>query len=78
MNKYKRAVTVALLFVVVLAGCAPAATPTPAGPKVITFGCAVEMTGAKATEGMAMKDGVDLWVDWTNSHGGIEVGGEKY
>jgi len=78
VNKYKRAVTVALLFVVVLAGCAPAATPTPAGPKVITFGCAVEMTGAKATEGMAMKDGVDLWVDWTNSHGGIEVGGEKY
>ena len=78
MNRYTRAVTVALLLTVVLAGCAPAATPTPAGPKVITFGCAVEMTGAKSTEGMAMKDGLDLWVDWTNSHGGIEVGGESY
>jgi len=25
-----------------------------------------------------MKDGMDLWVDWTNSHDGINVGGKKY
>jgi branched-chain amino acid transport system substrate-binding protein len=36
------------------------------------------MTGAKSTEGMAMKDGMDLWIDWVNDHGGIDVGGEKY
>jgi branched-chain amino acid transport system substrate-binding protein len=76
-SKLLRALT-GVLLVVILAACAPAATPTPAGPKVITFGCAVEMTGIKATEGGAMKDGMDLWVDWVNDHGGINVGGEKY
>lgn len=79
MNRYRQlcAVTVVLL-AVVLGGCAPKATPTPAGPKVIKFGCAISLTGAKATEGEAEKNGIDFWVDWVNSHGGINVGGEKY
>ena len=52
--------------------------PPPPEENVITFGCAVSFTGAKATEGMAQKDGMDFWVDWTNSHGGINVGGKPY
>jgi branched-chain amino acid transport system substrate-binding protein len=80
MNRSKlvRAAALLVLLVALVAGCAPQATPTPAGPKVITFGAAVEMTGSKATEGKVLKDGMDFWKDWVNSHGGIQVGGETY
>jgi branched-chain amino acid transport system substrate-binding protein len=71
-------VSAVLLFAVLFSACAPAATPTPAGPKEIVFGCAISMTGAKATEGDAEKNGIDFWVDWVNDRGGLDVGGQKY
>ncbi len=78
MKKHFRVVTFVLLLAVLLAACAPQATPTPTGPKVIKFGCAISMTGAKSTEGKAERNGIDFWVDWVNERGGIDVGGEKY
>lgn len=46
--------------------------------KVIRFGAPIGLTGIKATESQVQKDGMDFWVNWVNTHGGIDVGGEKY
>lgn len=48
------------------------------GEKVILIGCAVSLTGALAPEGTMMKQGIELWEEYVNSHGGINVGGEQY
>jgi branched-chain amino acid transport system substrate-binding protein len=71
-------VSAVLLVAVLFSACSPAATPTPAGPKEIVFGCAISLTGAKAVEGEAEQNGIDFWVDWVNDRGGIDVGGENY
>jgi len=46
--------------------------------KVVRIGCAVSLTGALAPEGTMVKQGVELWEEYVNSHGGINVGGEQY
>lgn len=46
--------------------------------KVIKIGCAVSLTGAMAPEGTMVKQGVELWENYVNEHGGINVGGERY
>ena len=45
---------------------------------VIKIGCAVSLTGAMAPEGIMVQKGVQLWEDYVNSHGGINVGGQQY
>jgi branched-chain amino acid transport system substrate-binding protein len=76
-NARFRVLSIVLLLVVVLAGCAPKATPTPT-KKVLKFGAAIELTGLKATEGKVLKDGIDFWVEYMNAHGGIKVGNDTY
>jgi branched-chain amino acid transport system substrate-binding protein len=59
-----------------------AATLGMAGPAraqdVITFGAALSLTGAMATEGRLVKEGYDLYVKHINQRGGIKVGGKAY
>lgn len=45
---------------------------------VIKIGAAVSLTGKMAYEGRLVKQGYEVWEDWVNSHGGIDVGGENY
>lgn len=45
---------------------------------IIKIGAAVSLTGKMAYEGRLVKQGYEVWEDWVNSHGGIDVGGENY
>ncbi len=45
---------------------------------VIKIGSAVSLTGAMAPEGTMVQKGEQLWADYVNSHGGINVGGKQY
>ena len=44
----------------------------------IIFGSALSVTGQQAKEGALTKQGYDLWLDWVNQRGGIEVKGVKH
>ena len=45
----------------------------------IRLGAAVSETGKYAREGKDTRQGYNLWLDWVNNtHGGIDVGGEKH
>jgi branched-chain amino acid transport system substrate-binding protein len=46
--------------------------------KIIKIGCAVSMTGRVSPEGNALKEGAEVWLEYVNGKGGIDVGGEKY
>lgn len=47
--------------------------------KEIKIGCSVALTGSLASEGNAVKRGVELWADYVNNVlGGIKVGDELY
>jgi len=45
---------------------------------IIKIGAAVSLTGKMAYEGRLLKKGYEVWEDWVNSHGGIQVGGKNY
>jgi branched-chain amino acid transport system substrate-binding protein len=45
---------------------------------VIKFGAAVSLTGAQSRFGNMVKNGYELWKDYVNDKGGIDVGGKKY
>lgn len=45
---------------------------------VITFGCALPLTGALATEGEKHLHGYELWKDTVNAAGGLNVAGKIY
>src|SRR5450759_370358 len=67
-------------FVSLLAACGgttSSGSSTKTGDPII-FGSAVSLTGQQAKEGALTKQGYDLWLDWINQHGGIEVKGVKH
>jgi branched-chain amino acid transport system substrate-binding protein len=66
-------------FVSLLAACGgttSSGSSTKGDP--IIFGSAVSLTGQQAKEGSLTKQGYDLWLDWINQRGGIEVKGVKH
>ena len=46
--------------------------------ETIKIGAAVSDTGKYAREGKDTRQGYDLWEDWINERGGIELGDRKY
>jgi branched-chain amino acid transport system substrate-binding protein len=52
-------------------------TPAPTGPDIV-IGIPNAATGDYNVEGPLTKQGYDLWADWTNSQGGIEVQGVRH
>jgi branched-chain amino acid transport system substrate-binding protein len=52
-------------------------------PKAVTgeeilLGAPLSLTGTQSTEGNLVKRGYDLWLDWVNQRGGIEVAGVRH
>ncbi|MBP1696936.1 MAG: Extracellular ligand-binding receptor, partial [Deltaproteobacteria bacterium] len=45
---------------------------------VIKFGAAVSMTGGQSRFGNMVKNGYELWKDYVNDKGGVDVAGKKY
>ncbi len=45
---------------------------------VIKFGASVSLTGAQSRFGNMVKNGYELWKDYVNDKGGIDVAGKKY
>lgn len=66
-----------VILAVVVAGCAPQATPAPK-EKVLKLGAAISLTGQVSREGGFLKDGYEFWKEYVNAQGGIDIGGEKY
>jgi branched-chain amino acid transport system substrate-binding protein len=64
--------TAVLLAAACSTGSAPAQVRT--GPDIV-IGVPNAATGAYNVEGPLTQQGYDLWADWTNSHGGIQVQG---
>ena len=44
----------------------------------IKIGAAISLTGAQSRFGNMVKNGYELWKDYVNEKGGIDVGGKKY
>ena len=65
----------ALALILVAACGGPAA---PATGATIVLGAPLGQTGSLAKESELTKQGYDLWVDWINQQGGINVGGVKH
>jgi branched-chain amino acid transport system substrate-binding protein len=75
----KRCLVSAVGLLVLLAGCSPTAGPPP--PKQgrgITIGVPLAASGDSAQEGALTRQGYDLWLDWANRNGGIEVQGVRH
>ena len=53
---------------------APAAAPT----ETLRIGAAVALTGGVSKEGNLVKDGFEVWQQYVNDQGGIEVAGKRY
>ena len=69
----------AVLATVGLLGAACGNAGGGGGPgATIVFGAALSLTGAQAKEGALTKQGYDLWLDWINKKGGIDVNGVKH
>lgn len=67
-------------FVALLAACGgstSSGSSTKTGDPII-FGSALSVTGQQAKEGALTKQGYDLWLDWINQQGGIEIKGVKH
>ena len=66
--------------ILVLAACGTSgggSTATSTGSTIV-FGAPVSLTGATAKEGNLTKQGYDLWKDWINARGGIQIGNVKH
>jgi basic membrane lipoprotein Med (substrate-binding protein (PBP1-ABC) superfamily)/ABC-type branched-subunit amino acid transport system substrate-binding protein len=46
--------------------------------KYVRFGCSLSLSGELEEEGILTKEGYELWKDYANSHGGIEIGDQNY
>jgi len=68
------AIIIIVIVVVVAVGAYAAymLTRKPA-PKYITIGVVYDSTGSFATSSMPEYEGLELWANWVNSHGGIYV-----
>jgi branched-chain amino acid transport system substrate-binding protein len=58
-------------------GSTSSGSSTKTGDPII-FGSALSVTGQQAKEGALTKQGYDLWLDWINQQGGIEIKGVKH
>lgn len=58
-------------------GSTNSGTATKTGDPII-FGSALSVTGQQAKEGALTRQGYDLWLDWVNQQGGIDVKGVKH
>src|SRR5499427_3399461 len=69
------------LLIALLAGVACSMTsmsqPLPTGSDIV-IGVPNAATGDYNVEGPLTKQGYDLWADWTNARGGIDVNGELH
>jgi branched-chain amino acid transport system substrate-binding protein len=68
-----------LLFVLLGAACSPTGGPEP--PKTgadIVIGVPNAVTGDYKVEGPLTQQGYDMWADWANAKGGIEVQGVRH
>src|SRR5512139_1046239 len=45
---------------------------------VLKFGAAVSLTGGQSRFGNMVKNGYELWKDYVNDKGGIDVGGKRF
>src|SRR5215471_2780580 len=72
----RRALACALLF----AGACGGEVPVPAAREGgdILVGAPVSLTGSLANEGQLTEQGYQMWQDWVNGHGGIEVAGVRH
>src|SRR4030081_3023804 len=56
-------------------------TPAPGGGTTgatILFGAPLGLTGSLTKESTLTQQGYDLWVEWINQQGGINIGGVKH
>jgi branched-chain amino acid transport system substrate-binding protein len=71
----------ALLFLAALLAFAcgsSAGTPATTTGAALTFGAPLGLTGSLTKESALTQQGYDLWVDWINQQGGINVNGVKH
>jgi len=61
-----------LLLLSALAGCAQEE------PKKVQFGCDLSLSGKFEEEGYLTREGYELWKEYVNSQGGIQIGNERY
>lgn len=63
--------------VLLAVACGGASSP-PATGSTIVLGAPLGLTGSLTKESTLTKQGYDLWLDWINKQGGINVGGTKH
>jgi branched-chain amino acid transport system substrate-binding protein len=59
-------------------GGASSGGTTPTTGETLTFGAPLGLTGSLTKESTLTQQGYDLWADWINQQGGINVGGVKH
>ncbi len=62
---------------VLVAACG-GGTATPTTGSTIVLGAPLGLTGSLTKESNLTKQGYDLWLDWVNKQGGIDVNGTKH
>jgi branched-chain amino acid transport system substrate-binding protein len=68
---------VAALVTIACGGASSGGTTTTTGD-TITFGAPLGLTGSLTKESTLTQQGYDLWVDWINQQGGINISGVKH
>ncbi|MGA3060388.1 MAG: amino acid ABC transporter substrate-binding protein [Candidatus Bathyarchaeia archaeon] len=70
ITKMQAIIIVVVLIVVAVAASAYYITLPPA-KNTILFGCSLSLTGTNAQEGALVLEGYQLWMNYTNTHGGL-------
>jgi len=73
---HTRKIVYSALALLLVAACGGPAAPTTGA--TIVLGAPLGLTGSLAQESKLAKQGYDLWLDWINQQGGINVGGVKH
>lgn len=74
-------IAVIIILLVAIGGAGYYFLTMPAGPKVagvIKIGCTSSLTGKLAVEGGRQINGLILWSEWVNNHGGVKIGDKRY
>lgn len=74
----RRGLTLAASFVVLAIAAVLMRGGIAEAQNVIKIGVPISTTGALANEAKLTADGYKFWAEWTNEHGGLDVGGKKY
>jgi branched-chain amino acid transport system substrate-binding protein len=74
---HTKKIVYSLLTLLVLAACG-GSTPTTTTGSTIVLGAPLGLTGSLNKEAELTQQGYDLWKDWINQQGGINVGGVKH